>query len=53
MFLAIKYNPEALEKFVDIAHSHNLMNDILQQFDLRKFNLLHFSTRNLSTRCLR
>ena len=53
MFLAIKYNPEALEMFVDIANSHNLMNDLVKQTDFRKYNLLHYSTKNLSTRCLR
>ena len=54
LFLAIKYNPEALQQLVKIADAHGIMDDILKsQRDYRDFNLLQFATKNKSINSLR
>ena len=54
LFLAVKYNAEALQQLVKIADSHGIMDDILSnQRDFRDFNLLQFATKNASIQSLR
>ena len=54
LFLAVKYNPEALQQMVKIADTHGIMDDILSsQKDFREFNLLQYSTKNESIKSLR
>ena len=54
LFLAVKYNAEALQQLVKIADTHGIMDDILSsQRDLRDFNLLQFATKNASIKSLR
>ena len=54
LFLAVKYNPEALQQLLKIADTHSILDDILSsQKDFREFNLLQYSTRNESIKSLR
>ncbi len=54
LFLAVKYNPEALQQLVKIADTHGIMDNILSsQRDFKDFNLLQFSTKNSSINSLR
>lgn len=52
MFLCVKYNPEALERMLELFRAHGLLDQVLSQKDGRDFNILQFATLNKTTRSL-
>ena len=46
VFLAVKYNPEALEKILKLAKDHGLLDQIIQEKDANHYNILQFATLN-------
>ena len=54
MFLAVKYNPEALSELMKVAKWHLIWDDVVKnQRDMRNMNLLQFATLNRTTDCLK
>ena len=53
IFLAVKYNPEALQELLKLAKSHGLLDQIIQKKDENGFNILQFATLNKSPKCLK
>ena len=51
-FLCVKYNPEALEKLLDLAGHHGLLDEVMGETDMRNYNLLQFATLNKEPTCL-
>ena len=52
MFLCVKYNPEALGKFLDLAGHHGLLDEVMAETEARNYNLLQFATLNKDPTCL-
>ena len=52
MFLCVKYNPEALVKFLDLAGHHGLLDEVMTETEARNYNLLQFATLNKDPTCL-
>ena len=51
IFLAVKYNPEALKKMLDLAQTHDLLGQVIQE-GKNGFNILQFAAMNKTPACL-
>ena len=53
IFLAVKYNSEALKRMLKLAKTHGLLDQIIEKEDEKGFNILQFATLNKSPECLK
>ena len=52
-FLCVRYNQEAMDKFIAIARKENLLDEVIIDKELSGMNLLHFSTQNEKLDCIK